>query len=181
MSEKIKRMIELFDQCQGSYAEIARQMGISREYVRQVMNPLGYKSSKKRNLKQYQDLGNQVRALIAEGKRQWEIRKELGLSPRKFKTVVQYNSLDAEPAKRRYTTAYIIELYNECNGFYRLMAERLSVSDTVIHRVMTRRNLREEYPNKLLPRRTQASLGKSGYTKQEKVEEEVVQDAQPTI
>ena len=41
----VKKMIELYELCDGKHAQIARKLGCTREYVRQVLSPLGLKAT----------------------------------------------------------------------------------------------------------------------------------------
>lgn len=148
-----KKMIKLWFELQGSHSRIAKAMGFSREYVRQVLSPLGYHPTRvRKNGATDPTLVDKIKTMIDEKKNRKEILKDLKISASIYNRIMQLNTEIERPEslakKPKYSNERLIELYNKNNGNYSAMARDLGVRSSFVSRAMKDRGLRDQYPSK---------------------------------
>lgn len=125
------------------HAEVARDLGISRERVRQILTPLGLKSET--NLKKIQDIKTEVES----GKTLKEISEKIGIRPKQVGNWIKRENLPkALDPRTKYTKEKLIELYKKHNGHYSKIAAELSIPQPCVSRLFKVRGLKEQYPSR---------------------------------
>jgi transposase-like protein len=149
----VKKMIKLWIKNHGSHSAVAKEFGCSREYVRQVLSPLGYGPSRvRKNGATDPNLVEKVKEMANSNKNRKEIIKDLKISASIYNRVLQMNPEIDRPKglhkEYKYSTETLVALYEKHNGNYSGMARDLGVASSFVSRAMKDRGLKEKYPAK---------------------------------
>lgn len=149
----VTKMIKLWVKNHGSHSAVAKEFGCSREYVRQVLSPLGYGPSRvRKNGATDPTLVEKIKAMADSKKNRKEIIKDLKISASIYNRVLQMHPEIERPRglhkEYKYSTEALVELYEKNNGNYSGMARDLGVASSFVSRAMKDRGLKEAYPAK---------------------------------
>jgi transcriptional regulator of acetoin/glycerol metabolism len=140
-------MFLLYDKLNGNYSQIAKQLGCSRELVRQVLSSLGLKATKAKHpdvVKKQQEIAKSIENLSFK-----EAKELTNLTDRKLRTVLKHtNTKLTKHSNTKYTNEQIVAAYNKHNGHYSKMAEDLGMFHSCLCRLMKNRGLSKQYPAK---------------------------------
>lgn len=132
-----------------SFAAVALRLGYSREYIRQILNSIGYENKRgscaRFKLNKIADeirkelIGDKHHQSAAEIMTRFKISKNQYYSLRK---IVHFKTKNGT----KYPDSLLISTYHKADGNYEIMAEMLNICSSSISRLMKERNLRSKYP-----------------------------------
>lgn len=137
----VEQVIESYYRNFKKHANVARELGISRERVRQILKNYDLPTDTFYKEKQFiKDNSNKTAK---------ELQQELGISVRHVKKLATEEKVELKKGIHpnvKHTSERLIELYNECQGNYNKIAKCLNVPQPVVSRLFKVRGLRDEYP-----------------------------------
>lgn len=140
------QIIDLYEKHNGVHAQIAKELNITREYVRQVCSTIGLKALGKHKSKFNVTL---AQTLANEGNSFKEISTKLNLSHRYCLAKLRKHGIKPKVTKLSdCTTEFLIDAYNKSESNYQEMAHNLNVHLESIRRCLRQRNLLTIIPNK---------------------------------
>lgn len=145
----LEDLIELYSHYEGSYVEIARHVGCSRERIRQIFSKVeGYPPVKKAYLKSSRERTEEVKRLAESNHTAKEISIILGWSQSLILGIARKHGFPIVNGRSRKDLLpdALIKLYDDCKGNYSAMAREIDVKPGYISQKVKDLGLRDRCP-----------------------------------
>lgn len=144
MKQKVTldQVIESYHRNYKKHAAVARELGISRERVRQLLTPIGLLSET--NYKNVSILREN------QNKTARELSTKLGVKPETIRILAKKEGLKIARSTKpvKYSNSELIQLWEKFEGHYSKIAQHFGVKQPNISRLFKDRGLAEKYPSK---------------------------------
>lgn len=145
MNDRLVDMMKMIKEGK-TFAEIGRKYNISRERVRQLLDREGVNSPlTRKDFSRFEYLKELLKTKTYKEVSALTKYSTTRLGQIRKKYFPEQKLIRRRTNTKKYKVEYLIELYNKCNGSYKMMGEILNLKKSAISSVMHRYGLDKEY------------------------------------
>ena len=147
MTIKAKDAIKIYKKHQGSHSAIARELGCSREYIRQLLTPLGYPATRVHTL---------VRQTHIDFFDRYGMHPMPEVQAMTMKSYAFMRSVEITVGKqfprvnkkaKKWSTLELLDIYKQAKYNYTAMAKIMGIRPSSVVTILRRYGLQEQMPS----------------------------------